>query len=806
LQGIPKQLKSPKTTNPSINTRELKTFAIWKIAYPLLCAVLTLHLNHAIAQTNKISGFVKDSLTHEPLIGASVIGQNQTGVTTDENGFFSIFPKNDQDTTFTISYIGYRRKTFEISQYPINTVHTFYLSSGIEINEIGIIASHINKSKIGALAIPMDQITKLPSITGDADILKAFQLMPGVQVGTEASAGIYVRGGSSDQNLYLLDDVPLYSIDHLGGFLSVFDANSIKNVDLYKGYIPARFGGRLSAVLDVKLRDGSANEKKQQISIGLLASSYFAEGPLSKKSTFMVSLRRCNLDLFMRPLSKMGSSGKMMNAYTFMDFNGKLTKHISPKTKTGTMFYFGRDKILSVNESDDSSPNSTSYRSRFNNTWGNLAYSFNWTHYFDNAATIDIRTGQSTFFYKINEKMSPITASSQNAYGYSAAFKSAVNNFFAKSSFNYKTGQIKTYSGLMLQHQIFNPSSGNITFSDRQNIPPSKQKQTSTVNDLTAYCDIEWKPFDHLTLLAGINSQWCPQINAITIDPRISLLFSTNKHWIFQFDHTYTHQFSHLLTTSGSIFSPDLWIPSTKNIAPEKGKQFNIGITHNRNGFVSSLHVYRKTMYNLITYKPGVSLINTNPWQNAVEKDGFGIAKGIEFLLQKKEGKNTGWIGYTLSKNVRKFDNLNTGQFYPYKYDRRHELKLAFLRQLSDNVSFSSTWVYLSGAPMSLAYEKYNAIDFDNFGDNYNNITYNEVYYYSSTNNYRMRPYHKLDVGFNFTKARKKHERTIYLGVYNVYNQMNGSNYSYKKVDGEIQLQKTTYFPFIPSFSYTAKF
>lgn len=773
----------------------------------LLCLMACLYGSvYSASDGGRVHGIVRDASSREPLPGSTIMFGSGLGTVTDNNGYFN-YKYNFSDTIiFKVSHLGYESQTVK-SPFGSDSIFDILLTSGIKIAEVEIIGKYVNSREIGTLEIPIEQLYKIPSLSGEPDLLKAYQMMPGVQMGNEGTAGIYVRGGTPDQNLFLLDGIPLYNVSHMGGFLSVFDVSAIRKVNLYKGYMPARYGGRMSSVVDVRLKDGNALDRKQEFTIGVLASRYFTEGPWGDKSTYMLSVRRCNIDIPMRLLFLMNSSGQESVGYTFMDVNAKVTRHLNQNNKLTFLTYYGRDKLF-LREKTTSKGSAYSSdlttKSLYKHNWGNLATAFNWNHIISTSSGMGLMIGRTTYFNTVRDR-----SESKNDDGTSKAYAnihSGITDLFVKWDFNHYGNQSLLTAGFGGVLHSYTPASGSYDYNSPSYNESAKYVDQIFRPELNAYVDYEYHIGEGWTVLSGLNSIYWPTLRYLSIDPRISIHYRFFSDWLLRGSLTRAHQFIHLLTTSADFLSPDVWVPSTDEIKPSYADQINLGLTYVVNGYELSMDVWGKAMHNMIAYKPGHNVTNTQPWELAVEKEGEGTARGMEILLQKKYGRSTGWLGYTLSKNDRHFENLNFGRSFPFKYDRRHEIKTVFVRNVSEKFSFSASWIFASGNPTTIATKKVPVIDYNNFGDRYEQIVIRDGHYYSSVNNFRMESYHRFDFGFSFNKQLTKYYRTYYLGLYNAYSRLNPNSYFYKEKNGEVVFVRRSYFPIIPSVSYTLRF
>ncbi len=769
----------------------------WVSVFLFLIAMNIFLAKDILAQ--KVCGIVVDAESKEPLIGASVYFLlSKNGVSTDDNGFFCLTSIKTENEKVQVSYIGYKTSEIEISNQSTDSLIIISLRPGISIDEVTVAGRlPINKSN-GIIEIPISLIRKLPNLVGEPDLMKSFQLMPGVKMGDEGSSVFYVRGGTPDQNLTLLDDVPLYYVNHLGGFLSVFDISTIKKATLYKGYFPPHFGGRLSSVLDIRLKDGNVKNSKKEFMLGTLASKFFIEGPIiENKLSGMFSFRRCNLDLLMRPLTAMNSNGKDISSYTFFDLTSKATYSVNPRNKFSMMLYAGRDKLY-FKEKDNAS-----YLSILNNNWGNVAGSVKWTH-FSKGYRVFVTGVNFSKFFRVFANKETIYSEKEN-YTSKGSFISKIGDvtFFSQTNKAFHNFNIKT--GIEVTLHKFTPTAiksieeGTNLYSDTLFL------NNLNVAELKGYIGTNWDITDRLNISSGFFAMYWGKINFASIDPRISVNFSLPKSFFLKASYSMNHQYIHLLSNNSGGLPVDLWIPSSETIQPEKSEQIAMAFSKQVKTIDFSVEVYLKKMDNLIYYKPGFNLFNTLNWDDAIEKQGEGFSKGVELLIQKDQGKNTGWFGYTLSKDTRSFENINSGKIFPFKYGRLHEINLVFARELSKNISLSATWVFASGNFVTLAKQSFPAIDFNYRNNNYLETTLVDAHYYGNSNNFKTANYHRLDIGLNFKKQLKKSERNIYVGVYNLYNKRNPYYYYFKTTESKRNMYQFSMFPIIPSVSFTYK-
>jgi len=781
------------------------------LLYILLCFSF-----FANAQKITISGYVKDNDTKEVLIGVNIYDSNlKKGTITNKFGFYSISYNKNDTINLIFSYIGY--KIYSIKEIAKNNQEKNILLSTNNILQTVEISATKNKEEtpeISTVKIPMQQIKQLPAIAGEPDVIRSFQLMPGVQSGKEGTSGIYVRGGSPDQNLFLLDDVELYYVSHIGGFLSTFDANAINDVTLYKGGFPARYGGRLSSVVDLRMKDGNKQKIKGEISIGTLATKISVEGPIKKDtSSFFLSARRCNIDIFTRPASLLDSDGDAMGGYTFYDLYGKYNHILNNKDRIFVSFYAGRDKIfVNVN---DKAQSADDYSLKLKNTikWGNLTGSVKYNHIISHKIFSNFIIAYTKYHYNTNLDID-FTNAGSNVYSNSssASFTSGIQDINFKMNFDiFASNSHKIKTGANVIFHFYNPGkseySGILSSSKNDTIISAQIVKAFETN---IYIEDEWKITKKLSTNIGV--RFCDFIvensSYISIQPRININYEFIKTYSVKASYTEMSQAIHLVSSSGAGLPSDIWLPATDYLKPEKSKQFALGFSHSfraeKHKIETSVEGYYKTLDNLIEYKEGVSFFGNNQdWENKIERNGKAEIYGLEFLLQKTTGKTTGWISYTWSKNFRTFENINNGKAFPYKYDRRHDISIVIMHRFSEKFNISATWVYSTGYALTLATNKYFIINNTN---DLNSEIFNEAHIYNGKNSYRMPSFHKLDIGANFIKQKPKGIRTWTIGIYNVYARQNAFYLYYKKVDNQVKLYQYSLFPFIPSVSYSFRF
>lgn len=764
-----------------------------------------------MAQQYTISGHVKDSTNGEALIGANIYeGNLQKGTSSNTYGFYSITLPEDT-VTLSFSYTGYNSK---ITRFHLNKDTTININLTTRtMDEIVVRGNREGEiqetSQMSAMSVPINQIQSLPAFLGEVDIMKVMQLLPGVQSGNEGTSGLYVRGGGPDQNLILLDGVPVYNASHLFGFFSVFNADAINNVELIKGGFPARYGGRLSSVVDISMKEGNMKKFEGTGSVGLVASKLTLEGPIQKdKASFILSGRRTYIDFLARPLIKAAGNG-VTSGYYFYDLNGKVNYRFSDKDRLYLSAYTGDDRAYSNNEDFYVEDNArTEYRNDYGLNWGNITSALRWNHVFNNKLFSNLTLTYSRYRFNIQaESEETVTTPNETTSTFSNnQYLSGINDLAARLDFDYMPSPDHAIKfGGHAIHHTFKPGAFSINSSNE--IDTTFGSTNTPAIEVAAYAedDIQWT--DRLKTNFGlhlsgfyVNDEWYH-----SIQPRLSLRYLLNEDLSLKASYASMQQYIHLLTNAGIGLPTDLWVPATDQVKPQNSGQVALGAAWNLPAdFEISLEGYYKSMDNLISYKEGASFVNnaTGEWEDQVVA-GSGKSYGGELLVQKKEGRTTGWVGYTLSKTQRQFEALNFGEPFPYKYDRRHDIGIALVHDFNKKIDFSMSWVYGTGNAVTLPVATYEAIS----RNERNNFYGNRLEYFESRNGYRMQPFHRLDISVSFSKEKKWGTRTWTVGAYNAYNRKNPFFMDIGRDDnGNQKFIQYTLFPIIPSVTFSFDF
>ena len=773
-----------------------------------------------------ISGYVTDGTSSETLIGANILeSRQQQGTTTNPYGFYSItLPAGETELSF--SYLGYTTRQYKL-ELSKDTLINVLMQDNNQLEEVVIISDKaeagITATQMGAQEIPIAQIKNTPSILGEADVMKTIQLMPGVQAGVEGSAGLYVRGGGPDQNLILLDGVPVYNVDHLFGFFSVFTPEAVKKVTLFKSSFPARFGGRLSSVVDVRSNDGDMKKYHGTLSVGLLSSKIQLEGPIIRdKTSFNISARRSYIDLIAKPF--MPKDDKI--SYYFYDINAKINHKFSDRSRLFLNFYNGKDSYYF--KTTDSS--SSMYKDKMSLNWGNTIATARWNYIFNQNTTVAYNKYRMDANSTVYTKTNLIESISES--NYHSNYHSGICDWSYLIDFDYNptpAHHIKFGAGYL--HHDFRPEVATSKIQEKEDgitkqdtLYNSISNSTIQAHEVSAYIEDNFDIGSRLRMNVGLHLSMfrVQRRNYFSVQPRVSARYQLTRHTALKASYTKMSQYIHLLSSTPISMPTDLWVPVTSKIKPMQAHQYSLGSYYTGlTGWEFSVEGYYKQMRNVLEYKEGVSFLGSSSgWENKVEM-GKGRSMGIEFMAQKTTGKTTGWIAYTLAKSDRKFavGGINNGERFPYKYDRRHNLSLVVNHKFSNRIDIGASWIFSTGGTATIA-EEVTAIIRP--GED----AIQQKDYIEKRNNYRLPASHRLNIGVNFNKKTKHGVRTWNISLYNAYNAMNptmiysnnsGGYASYIKnqEDGKVYLQyipakrkitKLTLLPCVPSVTYTYKF
>ncbi len=770
----------------------------------LFILMLSVNFNASAQSEYTLSGYVKDQATGETLPFANIYVQDDVnkGTSTNAYGFFSL-TLTKAEYKIVYSYLGYNDK-IEIIDLSKDLVVNIEMTSGIELSDVIVTAKEANNNvegtEMGTVEIPVDEIKFLPALLGEVDILKTLQLLPGVMSAGEGTSGFYVRGGGPDQNLVLLDEAVVYNSGHLLGFFSVFNADAIKNTTLIKGNMPASYGGRVSSVVDIQMKEGNMKNYSLEGGIGIIASRLTFQGPIQKnKSSFIISGRRTYGFDLAQPFLK-GTNVEGTN-YHFFDLNTKLNYRFSDKDRLYLSGYFGRDVLVYNLKSRDIF---------FRMPYGNATATLRWNHLFNDKLFMNVSAIYNDYDFSFE--------GGQSDFGVSVF--SGVRDYNGKIDFDYyPSNKHELKFGVNYNYHRLTPNVANLVAND---VEFNNELEAKFANETALYLQDNMKVSNKLTINAGLRyslfTQLGPYISPFTgiayekgepvityqgLEPRASAKFTLSKDASVKAGVSLNNQYLHLVSNSANTLPTDVWVPSTELVKPQRGIQYGLGYFRNfkDNVFEASIETYYKDLKNQIDYRESYV---QNPAFD-VENDfvfGKGRSYGAEFFVRKNKGKFTGWVGYTLSRTEREFDEINNGETYPAKYDRTHDLSVVANFKLSNRWQFSGVYVFGTGNAFTPLRSFYL-------------IEQNFQPRYGERNSARIDDYHRLDLSATFTPRGRDFEGyagSWTFGVYNAYNRLNPF-FIYYTTETENNLAaaqgtaiKVALFPVIPSITWNFKF
>ncbi|MFK7907085.1 MAG: TonB-dependent receptor [Chitinophagales bacterium] len=782
--------------------------------------------SHAQTQYT-LSGYIKDLQTGETLIGANVYNSDNKVEGTSANlyGFYSLtLPEGVYK--IEASFLGYSTQQIEIELNKNITFDFKMIEDGIMLEDIIEVTAkrkdqNVESTDMGRVDLSIESIKSLPALLGEVDVLRAIQLLPGVMSSGEINSGLYVRGGGPDQNLILLDEAVVYNTGHLFGFFSVFNPDAIKNTTLHKGSMPAEFGGRLSSVLELAMKEGNNQEWKASGGIGLISSRLTVEGPLVKnKSSILISGRRTYADVLAQPFLKGGDFEG--NGYFFYDLNTKINYQFSDKDRIFASGYFGRD-VLNYRSTDGLVVDMP---------WGNATATMRWNHLFSNKLFLNVSAIYNSYNFGIQTEFN----------NFQSSLYSGINDYNFKLDFDYFPNPKHTIKyGANYTYHTFTPYTVDAQVGETEIDTDTLTQQYA--HEAAVYFQDEFSIGKKLKVNAGIRASAFRQVGPYQsivqtgisqterdtiqyargepietyfgIAPRLSLRYTIDEQTSLKASYVFSNQYIHLVSNATSTLPTDLWVPSTARVKPQRGEQFSLGLFRNfaDNEYEASIEGYYRNMDNQIEFSENyVPALNTNIEDQFVF--GSGRSYGLELFLKKRKGRFNGWIGYTLSRTTRKFPDINNGNPFPARYDRTHDLSLVGSYELSDRWQLSGTFVYGTGQALTIP----------------NSFYVIEGWVYSSfdspRNSYRLKPYHRFDIAATRDlrspekkKAKPNFESELVFAIYNIYSRQNpffvyaapeineetgGTGIANGSVD--IKLKQVSIFPIIPSVTWNFKF
>ena len=811
---------------------------IWHSA---ICIIICLLLHETVMGQNiTVSGHLYEKGSLESLPGGLVYDPvSQKSTTTNAYGFYTLTLPYRDGLFLVFNSFGFINDTLWIKTSE-NIEYDARLSKITMLETVNISAekSNTEQVKMSSITLSTKEIKNMPMLFGEKDVFKTLLLLPGVQSASEGTSGIYVRGGGPDQNLIIIDEATIYNASHLLGFFSIFNGDAIKSVELVKGGFPARYGGRLSSVIDINMKDGNKESYHCEGGIGLISSNVMVEGPIIKnKASFMLSGRTTYLDLIMVPVMKRVTAGTAAGYY-FFDLNGKFNFDLGKKDKLYFSAYFGRDKFhLSQKEKYESGNEYDKYKMGL--FWQNATATVRWNHLYSNK----VFSNMSFIFsdYTMNTYMGY-----KYFYGTNSPYNESFNSDFKSGIRDYTLKYDVTYRPNATHHLL---AGAAVTYHEAR--PNAIMMKADTLNmrnvekaqglEYALYVEDEINIRNRFRINPGVRlvAFSVPHKTWFSPEPRLSMSYNILSNLALKASYAMMSQSMLLLSTSTIGLPTDLWVPVTDSIRPQRSQQVAFGIHYDlkKPRLSFSVEGYYKKMDHILAYKEGTSYF-TNMLQNIMDEEvptnfqnkwtdnvttGRGWSYGVEFLVRKEAGNFTGWIGYTLSWTKQQFDELNFGEPFFARYDRRHDVSIVLMYSPTKWLNLSMSWVFATGNAITLPTSLYPSEDLNAYLENLLPPEQSEYYYYTSyienygkKNDFRMKPFHHLDIGVQFIKPHKRNNgQSIFeISIYNIYNHHNPFFYfttqEYRETEtgGEIinKIQQISIFPIIPTFSYHFKF
>ena len=742
-------------------------------------------LSTVVAQQITVSGTITDAKTGESLIGVSVACLEELkGTMTNEFGFYSLDVKTN--CSLTITYIGYEKQTLAINSKTLLTLDIALAEKQNQLKEVTINAnsksSPLEKTATGFTKLDLKQISTVPVLGGEKDVIKILQLMPGVKKENDGNTGMLVRGGSGDQNLVLLDDAPVYNASHLLGFFSVFNSDAIKDVSLQKGGFTSNFGGRLSSVLDIRMKDGNMKETEVNAGIGILSARGSIEGPIIKdKMSYIISARRTYVEQIYQLI------GSNMPLY-FYDVNAKLNYRISEKDQVFLSAYRGKDVLRFGNAESKSA-----YQADFANRLGNQTFTARWNHvYPDQKLFQHVSLIYTKFNYQLTNRIN--TNEMQ--------ITSSIQDFIAKANYDYYLNNRNHIQfGCEITQHHFNPNKVTTKGSFNESIKPSAgnriyMKEGAVYANNNHYLTARW----NANYGVRISGALANTKNYTNIEPRVNIAYHISSSQTIKAAYSHMSQYVNLVTGASTLPS-DVWYPATDIIKPQLSKQITLGYSNTlRESLVFSAETYYKWQQNVVEFKEGtVGFTNENIEQDIAQ--GNAKTYGVELLLHQKSGKWNGWIGYTLAYSKRQFAELNNGEEFYARFDRRHDISLVGNYELTKRLTLSAVYCFATGSRFTPVVGQYFVPN-----GSYTDVTTLPIY--GKRNSVLLSPAHRLDVNVVIkSEEGKKYNSELHIGAYNVYNQTQPYRIRLDvNENGSLSYKEVGLFGFIPSLAYNIKF
>ena len=778
---------------------------IGRVLFTLLC-VLFCCLTYG-TPPHRVFGFVYSGEGMEGLPGAHVyLQETRQGVITNNYGFYTL-SVSSLPVTIIVSHVGYEPKLFEIHAGGRTDISLtpFRMLSEVEVSARAILP--MNESPLmSILSLPATRIQSTPVLLGEKDLFKVLQLMPGVQGGTEGSSGLYVRGGGSDQNLVLLDDAVAYNVNHVFGLFSLFNGDAIKNVQLFKGGFPARYGGRISSVLDISMQEGDLEQYKGELGLGIISSRFSVSGPVSKgRSSFLLSGRRTYHDVWTQRVML----ERDKTSYYFYDLNAKTNWAIDAKNRIFLSAYLGRDK-MKANDYDHFARNQSGI------AWQNALVSLRWNHLrpggaFSNTALV---------YSEYDSRIFLLEGSPLDSRKYRMDYHSRVRDFGFRHDWHISLGnQHLLRAGMATTLHVFLPAG----IKEKDDFAGIEKENSFYLNALESglYIEDEFR-YQRWMFNAGLRVSQYFHYGQLYVrpEPRLNAAFVVTSATSLKASCSVMNQYMHLSSNTGTGMPTGFWLPATRKLLPQHAVQYALGFTTSpgKSNLEISLEAYYKKMDNVITYSDNASFLLfdsgnvSDPFQDWEENmvQGEAEATGLELLIHRKTGRLNGWIGYTLAFAQNRFEGINNGDWFAADYNRRHDVSLVMSYAFSEKLTLGANWVFSSGRMITLPLQS--SWVYLPRPDTEPPFLPGEWHFpadlYGNRNNWKSHNYHRLDVSLQLSKPLKYGTRTWEIGLYNAYNRLNPFQY-YIKTDyqtGQRRLMQRTLLPVIPSITYSYRF
>lgn len=811
-------------TSGSLNKILTKLFENTKISYTIRGKniILKLMSKSKLSPEITISGYVRDS-QGEALIGAVITDLATNSKTVANNsGFYTLtLPKGKR--TIVVSYIGFNDFTEEINFIKSSTFN-ITLNDVKELEELIVVGNRhildaLENTEIGKLNVSNKEILNTPTLFGESDVIKTLQLQPGVSAGIEALAGMYVHGGNNDENLYMLDNVPLYQVNHFGGLFSAFNTEAIKNVDFYKSSFPAKYDGRLSSIIDIHTKDGSMKEYHGSFKLGLTSGSFNIDGPIWKDhTTFNFAIRRSWYDVLSIPALAIynsvrdDKSEKTIAGYSFMDINAKINHHFNSRSRLYMMFYYGNDRLKGGSERKNSFDNNDadlySKHDVSKISWGNIVASLGWNYMYSDKLFGEITASFSKYNSKLiredyEQYYSDDKLITNNMFDYES--KNSIVDWSLRTDYNYIPNRFHSLSfGINYVHHDFLPEFNTYVLESDSESYTKDAGNNNSANEFNGYISHNWHISDKIRTDYGLHFSLfnISSKNFTGFSPRFSFRYKINDNLALKASYNRATQYVHQLTESSISLPTDQWVPISGNMKPQSSDKISIGGYYNLNNkYIFSVETYYKWMKNIYDYSDEYYTFPSDaPWDTKLVM-GNGTAKGIDFQIRKEVGKFTGHISYSLLWADRTFAEKNNGITFPAKFDNRHKINICLNWKINDKWEINASWTGMSGNMFTLSTQNYDMMTDDAIFTEFLNDE-NGIDLIEGINNYRLPFYHRLDIGVNrYTKNGMWN-----FSLYNAYSNMNVI--SIRKKDNENNNEAKSFqlvrmIPIIPSVSYT---